>query len=106
MGESPFAHIPLIVLEESENIEQLRFVDIQALVGRLLQTLLSLIQCRPQSGIQKATGFRIHVVTTDSTSGKFPEDYITRMFAPVAGIDEDHVCGSANCVMGPYWAAK
>ena len=48
----------------------------------------------------------MHVVTTDSTSGKFPEDYITRMFAPAAGIDEDHVCGSANCTMAPYWAAQ
>ena len=28
------------------------------------------------------------------------------MFAPAAGIDEDHVCGSANCTMGPYWAAQ
>lgn len=47
MGESPFEHILLIVLEESENIEQLRFVDIQALVGKLLQTLLSLILTSP-----------------------------------------------------------
>jgi predicted PhzF superfamily epimerase YddE/YHI9 len=39
-------------------------------------------------------------------SGKFPEDYITRMFAPNAGLDEDHVCGSANCTMGPYWATQ
>lgn len=56
--------------------------------------------------MQKATGFESHVVTTDSTSGKYPEDYITRMFAPAAGVDEDHVCGSANCTMGPYWAAQ
>ena len=28
------------------------------------------------------------------------------MFAPAAGVDEDHVCGSANCVMGPYWASQ
>lgn len=56
--------------------------------------------------MQEATGFDNHIVTTDSTSGKFPEDYITRMFAPAAGIDEDHVCGSANCTMGPYWAAQ
>ena len=56
--------------------------------------------------MQKATGFEKHVVTTDSTSGRFPEDYVTRMFAPSAGIDEDHVCGSANCTMGPYWAAQ
>ena len=26
------------------------------------------------------------------------------MFAPLVGIDEDHVCGSANCMMGPYWS--
>jgi len=28
------------------------------------------------------------------------------MFAPAAGLDEDHVCGSANCTMGPYWATQ
>lgn len=28
------------------------------------------------------------------------------MFAPNAGIDEDHVCGSANSTMGPYWATQ
>ena len=28
------------------------------------------------------------------------------MFAPAAGVDEDPVCGSANCTMGPYWAAQ
>ena len=26
------------------------------------------------------------------------------MFAPAAEVDEDHVCGSANCTMAPYWA--
>lgn len=46
------------------------------------------------------------MITTDSTSGKFPEDYITRMFAPSIGLDEDPVCGSANVIMGPYWAAQ
>lgn len=28
------------------------------------------------------------------------------MFAPIVGIDEDHVCGSANCMMGPYWSLR
>ena len=28
------------------------------------------------------------------------------MFAPTAGILEDHVCGSANCLLGPYWANR
>ena len=56
--------------------------------------------------MQATTGFDNQVVTTDSTSGKFPEDYIDRMFAPAVGIDEDPVCGSANCLAGPYWAAQ
>lgn len=28
------------------------------------------------------------------------------MFAPTYGVQEDHVCGSANCLLGPYWAKK
>lgn len=28
------------------------------------------------------------------------------MFAPRSGVPEDHVCGSANCLMAPYWANK
>ena len=28
------------------------------------------------------------------------------MFAPRAGVLEDDVCGSANCLLAPYWAAK
>jgi PhzF family phenazine biosynthesis protein len=30
-------------------------------------------------------------------------DYVSRFFAPAAGIDEDPVTGSAHCCLGPYW---
>jgi PhzF family phenazine biosynthesis protein len=33
-------------------------------------------------------------------------DFVSRYFAPSAGIDEDPVTGSAHCALGPYWAAK
>ena len=33
-------------------------------------------------------------------------DCISRYFAPVAGIPEDPVTGSAHAALGPYWAAK
>lgn len=33
-------------------------------------------------------------------------DFVTRMFAPRFGIDEDPACGSAHTVIGPYWAKK
>lgn len=31
-------------------------------------------------------------------------DFISRFFAPGAGIDEDPVTGSAHCMLTPYWA--
>ena len=33
-------------------------------------------------------------------------DFVSRMFAPNAGIDEDPVTGSANCSLAPYWAGR
>jgi predicted PhzF superfamily epimerase YddE/YHI9 len=33
-------------------------------------------------------------------------DFISRFFAPAAGVDEDPVTGSAHCALAPYWAAK
>jgi PhzF family phenazine biosynthesis protein len=33
-------------------------------------------------------------------------DFISRFFAPGAGIDEDPVTGSAHCALAPYWAGK
>jgi len=44
------------------------------------------------------------IVTSPSESGDF--DFVSRFFAPGAGIDEDPVTGSAHCCLGPYWAPK
>lgn len=33
-------------------------------------------------------------------------DFISRFFAPAAGVNEDPVTGSAHCCLGPYWANK
>ena len=30
----------------------------------------------------------------------------SRMFAPLHGVPEDHVCGSAHCSLTTYWAEK
>ncbi len=32
-------------------------------------------------------------------------DFVSRFFAPVAGVPEDPVTGSAHCTLTPYWAA-
>lgn len=33
-------------------------------------------------------------------------DFISRFFAPSAGLDEDPVTGSAHCCLAPFWAAR
>lgn len=33
-------------------------------------------------------------------------DFVSRFFAPGAGIDEDPVTGSAHCALGHYWAER
>jgi len=35
-----------------------------------------------------------------------PYDFVYRFFAPRAGINEDPVTGSAQCVLGPYWRKR
>ena len=44
------------------------------------------------------------IVTSPADDGR--HDFLSRFFAPAAGIDEDPVTGSAHCVLAPYWAAR
>lgn len=44
------------------------------------------------------------IVTARSDQPEY--DFISRFFAPAAGIDEDPVTGSAHCALAPYWSAK
>ena len=45
------------------------------------------------------------VIVTAPADGK-PYDFVSRFFAPAAGINEDPVTGSAHCALGPYWAER
>jgi len=47
---------------------------------------------------------RVVIVTARSEDRRF--DFMSRFFAPGAGVDEDPVTGSAHCCLGPYWAGK
>ncbi|THH11049.1 hypothetical protein EW145_g896 [Phellinidium pouzarii] len=55
-------------------------------------------------GLVGTAPYYINVMT--NASSKPGVTYETRMFAPRGGLPEDHVCGSANCLMAPYWANK
>jgi predicted PhzF superfamily epimerase YddE/YHI9 len=44
------------------------------------------------------------IVTGRSASNEF--DFVSRFFAPAAGIDEDPATGSSHCCLAPYWGRK
>ena len=44
------------------------------------------------------------IVTTRAETDGF--DFVSRYFAPYAGINEDPVTGSAHCCLGPYWQRR
>ena len=47
---------------------------------------------------------RFAVIVTAPGSGGV--DFVSRFFAPAAGVDEDPVTGSAHCTLTPYWSAR
>ena len=59
---------------------------------------------RPEFTRLRAIPMRGVVVTSRTEQPEF--DFVSRFFAPGAGIDEDPVTGSAHCCLGPYWAGR
>ncbi len=49
-------------------------------------------------------GGRGVIVTSAASSGGY--DFVSRFFAPAAGVPEDPVTGSAHCALGPLWGAR
>jgi PhzF family phenazine biosynthesis protein len=44
------------------------------------------------------------IVTARSSDSRY--NFVSRFFAPGAGIPEDPVTGSAHCTLGPYWGER
>jgi len=44
------------------------------------------------------------IVTAPSSDPQY--DFVSRYFAPIKGIPEDPVTGSAHCVLAPFWAER
>ncbi|KAF8899137.1 hypothetical protein BD779DRAFT_1607693 [Infundibulicybe gibba] len=86
-GGAGFREYLLIELDEKENLGACS-VNADALV----------------KSIFKETGYVVHTITTSNSSGDAL--FVSRMFAPTALQDEDPVCGSAHCLLTPYWQGK
>ena len=64
-------------------------------IVRTLQPDFTLLQTLPGRGV---------IVTSQATSAGF--DFVSRYFAPGAGVNEDPVTGSAHCCLGPFWRQR
>jgi len=59
-------------------------------------------KCSPDFSLLKETGYKV-IITAPGHDGV---DFVSRFFAPTAGIDEDPVTGSAHSQLIPFWAEK
>jgi predicted PhzF superfamily epimerase YddE/YHI9 len=64
----------------------------------------ALRQLRPDFGRLRAVPTRGVVVTARPAEGGY--DFVSRFFAPAAGVPEDPVTGSSHCALAPYWAER
>ena len=68
----------------------------------LFETAVQIAGLNPDFGKLKATPKGACMVTAPGEDC----DFVSRYFAPMAGIDEDPVTGSAHSTLIPFWAAK
>ncbi|MBN1581119.1 MAG: PhzF family phenazine biosynthesis protein [Anaerolineae bacterium] len=61
-------------------------------------------ELKPDFALLKTLGVRGVMVTSQTSSKEY--DFVSRFFAPGAGIDEDPVTGSAHCCLGPFWSKR
>ncbi|KAJ7201341.1 hypothetical protein GGX14DRAFT_536246 [Mycena pura] len=87
VGAEGFKGYLLVELEEHENLGQ----------------------CKVDANAFLETEYMINVITTASESSGGDELFVSRMFSPSvlpASFPEDAVCGSAHCLLVPYWHKK
>jgi PhzF family phenazine biosynthesis protein len=70
----------------------------------LLRNEKDVATIEPDFRLMKNSVFGDLVATAVSDNPDF--DFCVRCFAPVVGIDEDPVTGSANCILAPFWSGK
>lgn len=58
----------------------------------------------PDFGALKEIPSHLYILTCHSSTPRY--DFISRVFAPYVGVNEDPVTGSAHCYLGPYWSKK
>jgi PhzF family phenazine biosynthesis protein len=61
-------------------------------------------QIEPDLTLLESISARGFIITSRSDDGEY--DFVSRFFAPGAGVREDPVTGSAHCCLAPFWATR
>jgi predicted PhzF superfamily epimerase YddE/YHI9 len=69
-----------------------------------VESAAALRGAQPDHGVLRKLPVRGVIVTARSDTPEF--DFISRFFAPGAGVDEDPVTGSSHTCLGPYWSKR
>jgi PhzF family phenazine biosynthesis protein len=108
--EMDFPSKPELPAEAPEDLLEALGVD-PAYLGRNVFDYLLLLKdedavraVSPDFKVLRSVKVRGVIVTAPSARPEF--DFVSRFFAPAAGVDEDPVTGSAHCCLGPFWAAR
>jgi PhzF family phenazine biosynthesis protein len=64
----------------------------------------SVRRLNPDFPLLKTLPVRGVIVTSRAASSSY--DFVSRFFAPAAGVNEDPVTGSAHCTLGPFWSRQ
>ncbi|KAI0784964.1 hypothetical protein C8Q75DRAFT_809515 [Abortiporus biennis] len=83
-GVGPFSYVLMVEIDEKDD----------------------LASCKIDHSAFLETGYSTNVITHKVTKPGSDVSFVSRMFAPASGVLEDHVCGTAHCLMTPYWTSK
>jgi len=105
-----FPAIPAEPVKAAKTLERALGVTAAAVAKHKLGTLVEVENAEivrnaePKLPALNKVAGDIHIVTAKSDVPEY--DFVSRVFCPRIGIDEDPVTGAAHCCLGPYWRAK
>ena len=104
--EPPVGLVEAIVGGKSESVVHVGRSRFDFLVE--LRSEVDVANVRPDFRAIAMLQARGVIVTAQAAAMReeFGFDFVSRFFAPAAGVDEDPVTGSAHCALGLYWAKK
>ena len=105
-----FPSLPVEPAKATKTLERALGITVVAVAKHRFGTLVEVADAEavrsidPKPAALAKVAGDTHIVTAQSDTPEY--DFVSRVFCPRIGIDEDPVTGTAHCSLGPYWKAK